>query len=227
MQVTNCTTPANFFHLLRRQLKRPFRKPLIVFTPKSLLRHPRCVSTLEDLSTGHFQEVIDDNSADPALINKLVFCSGKIYYDLLEEKLRSENQNTALIRVEQLHPFPHKQLKQILAKYNQAIYNLWVQEEPMNMGPWHYIHHEFKDVPLKVISRPASGSPATGLSKFHALRQKKIVDKTFGICDCIYLEKECGMMCIGNRWRSFEKELNELKVEKIDSSFHTGEKQLQ
>ncbi len=227
MQVTNCTTPANFFHLLRRQLKRPFRKPLIVFTPKSLLRHPRCVSTLEDLSTGHFQEVIDDNSADPALINKLVFCSGKIYYDLLEEKLKSENQNTALIRVEQLHPFPHKQLKQILAKYNQAIYHLWVQEEPMNMGPWHYIHHEFKDVTLKVISRPASGSPATGLSKFHALRQKKIVDKTFGICDCIYLEKECGMMCIGNRWRSFEKELNDLKVEKIDSSFHTGEKQLQ
>jgi 2-oxoglutarate dehydrogenase E1 component len=227
MQVTNCTSPANFFHLLRRQLKRPFRKPLIVFTPKSLLRHPRCVSTLEDLSTGHFQEVIDDKTADPALINKIVFCSGKIYYDLLEEKLKSENINTALVRIEQLHPFPHKQLKQILAKYSQAIYHLWVQEEPMNMGPWHYIHHEFKDVPLKVISRPASGSPATGLSKFHALRQKKIVDKTFGICDCIYLEKECGMMCIGNRWRSFEKELQELKVEKIDSGFHTGEKLLQ
>ncbi len=227
IQVANCTTPANFFHVLRRQLKRPFRKPLIVFTPKSLLRHPKCVSTLEDLSNGYFNEVIDDQSADPEKITKVVFCSGKIYYDLREEKTRQNNENIALVRIEQLFPFPHKQLKAILAKYTAATVHLWVQEEPMNMGPWHFIHHEFKDVALKVIARPSSGSPATGLSKFHALRQKKIIDKTFDNCDCVYLGKECGMLCIGNRWRSFEKELKDLKVDQIDSSFHTGEKQLQ
>ena len=97
----------------------------------------------------------------------------------------------------------------------------------MNMGPWHYMHHEFKEVALKVIARPSSGSPATGLSKFHAIRQQKIIDKTFEECNCIYLDKECGMLCIGNKWRSFEKELDELKVDQIDSKFHTGEKQLQ
>jgi len=227
MQVTNCTTPANFFHLLRRQLKRPFRKPLIVFTPKSLLRHPKCVSPLEDLSDGHFMEVIDDTSAQVDKIKKVVFCSGKIYYDLLDEKIKLNNETIALVRLEQLHPLPRTQMMAIVKKYSNAKSHLWVQEEPMNMGPWHYIHHEFKEVALKLVARPASGSPATGLSKFHAIRQQKIVEKTFEECDCIYLDKECGMMCIGNKWRSFEKELKDLKVDHIDTKFHTGEKQLQ
>lgn len=226
MQVTNCTTPANFFHLLRRQLKTPYRKPLIVFTPKSLLRHPKCVSALEDLSSGHFMEVIDDQSTDIEKITKVLFCSGKIYYDLLEEKTKTNNENIAIVRIEQLHPLPRKQMMQIVKKYSKAKNHLWVQEEPMNMGPWHYIHHEFKEVNFKVIARPTSGSTATGLLKFHAIRQQKIVDKAFESCDCIYLDKECGMLCIGNKWRSFEKELADLNVNQIDSKFHTGLKPL-
>lgn len=111
MQVANCTTPANFFHILRRQMKRPFRKPLVVFTPKSLLRHPRCISPLEDFTSGSFQEVIDDEQADPAQVIKLVFCSGKVYYDLLEEKEKINAKEIALIRIEQLYPLPLDRIK--------------------------------------------------------------------------------------------------------------------
>ncbi|MBM3436393.1 MAG: 2-oxoglutarate dehydrogenase E1 component, partial [Bacteroidetes bacterium] len=118
MQVINCTTPANFFHVLRRQLHRPFRKPLIVFTPKSLLRHPRCVSSVEDLAKGRFLEVIDNPAADPEKITKIVFCTGKIYYELLEEKEKTKNESIALIRIEQLSPLPRKQLIEVIRKYH-------------------------------------------------------------------------------------------------------------
>jgi len=227
MQVANCTTPANFFHILRRQLKRPFRKPLVIFTPKSLLRHPKCVSPLEafESNTG-FQEVIDDKSSNPEKIEKVVFCSGKVYYDLIEEKERKQNESIAFVRLEQLYPLPRKQMLSIIEKYKKAKTHLWVQEEPMNMGPWKYIHHEFKEIPLKLIARPASGSPATGSPKFHVIRQQKIIDKTFEMCECPFVEKECGMMCIGNKWRSFDHELKELNVDKIDSKFHNAEKKL-
>jgi 2-oxoglutarate dehydrogenase E1 component len=227
MQVANCTTPANFFHILRRQLHRPFRKPLIVFTPKSLLRHPACVSTLEDLSNGGFKEVIDDSTANVERITKVVFCSGKIYYDLLEERSKLGNDNTALIRIEQLYPLPKKQMLQLIEKYTHTTHFMWVQEEPLNMGPWRFIHHEFKEVPLRVIARPASGSPATGSPKFHQIRHQKILDKTFENCVCPHVGKECGMICIGNKWKSFEKELETLKVDQIDSRYHSAENQLQ
>ncbi|MBS4055895.1 MAG: 2-oxoglutarate dehydrogenase E1 component [Bacteroidales bacterium] len=227
MQVANCTTPANLFHMLRRQLKRSFRKPLIVFTPKSLLRHPECVSPIEDFSNGKFLEVIDDATANPEIVTKVVFCSGKVYYDLLEEKRRLQNQEVALLRVEQLYPLPHKQMKALVDKYSHAKNHLWVQEEPLNMGAWRFIHHEFKEVKLRLISRPASGSPATGSSKFHAIRQQKIIDKTFESCICPHVEKECNMLCIGNKWRSFEKELHDMHVDQIDSKFHSGTKRLQ
>ncbi|MBN2175036.1 MAG: 2-oxoglutarate dehydrogenase E1 component [Bacteroidales bacterium] len=226
MQIVNCTTPANLFHTLRRQFYRPFRKPMIIFTPKSLLRHARCTSKTEDFTTGGFKEVIDDDTADPQKIAKLVFCNGKVYYDLLEEKEKLKNENIALIRVEQLYPLPKKQISDLIAKYKNADVMLWVQEEPYNMGAWPFIHLELHDLPLKVIARPASGSPATGSSKFHFITQRKIIEKTFHECICPNIDKECKMVCIGNRWKSFEEELESLKVDMIDSKTISAEKSI-
>ncbi|MCB2221090.1 MAG: 2-oxoglutarate dehydrogenase E1 component [Bacteroidetes bacterium] len=226
MQVVNCTTPASFFHVLRRQFYRPFRKPLIIFTPKSLLRHPLCVSPIEDLSKGGFKEVIDDHQADPKKIDKVVFCTGKVYYDLFEEKDKLKNDSIALVRIEQLYPLPKKQLMEIVGKYKHAQTFLWVQEEPYNMGAWPFIHMELNEIPLKVIARPASGSPATGSSKFHHIRQRKIIEKTFMECICPNLEKECKMVCIGNRWKSFEEELQALNGKEIESKEISGDHKL-
>lgn len=226
MQVVNCTTPANFFHVLRRQLHRSFRKPLIIFTPKSLLRHPRCISSLDDLAQGNFREVIDDPKADPLKVKKIVFCTGKIYYELLGEKEKLKNESIALVRIEQIAPLPRKQLLGVIGKYNKAKTFLWVQEEPYNMGAWPFMHLEFNEIPLKLIARPASGSPATGSSKFHFLRQRKIIEKTFEECICPNLEKDCKMVCIGNRWKSFEEELKALKAGTIESKSVSALKQI-
>jgi len=227
MQVANCTTPANFFHLLRRQIKRPFRKPLVIFTPKSLLRHPKVVSPLEDFTKGSFEEVIDDVKANPEKITRLVFCTGKVYYDLLAEQEKIKNETVALIRIEQLYPFPVNKINEIIKKYTNVKDYVWTQEEPANMGAWLFIKKEFGDkINLKHIARPATGSPATGSSKFHVISQQKIVDKTFLECDCPFLEKDCEMICIGNRWQSFEKELDEMHVDHLDSKFHSGVKPL-
>ncbi len=228
MQIANCTTPANFFHLLRRQVKRKFRKPLIVFTPKSLLRHPRALSPVDAFTKQGFQEIIDDETANPEKVKNLVICTGKLYYDLLAEKEKLKNETVALIRIEQLYPFPKEQLTELIhQKYTQATDYAWAQEEPANMGAWDFIQKQFnKTFKLKFIGRPASGSPATGSSKFHVIRQQKIIDKAFHECDCPYVNFECDMVCIGNRWKSFEKELAELNVDQIDSKFHTGIKPL-
>ncbi len=227
MQLANCTTPANFFHILRRQLKRPFRKPLIIFTPKSLLRHPRVVSNLEEFTDGKFVEVIDDENANPGKIKRVIFCSGKIYYELLEEKEKNSYDETAIIRIEQLYPYPEKQVNKILEKYDKAGMYLWVQEEPANMGAWEFMKDRIgKKVKISHISRPPSGSPATGSSKFHQLQQGKIIDKAFGRCQCPYVGYECEMACIGNHWQSFEKEIAELHLDEIDTSLHTGLKPL-
>ena len=209
MQIANCTTPANYFHILRRQLYRKFRKPLIIFTPKSLLRHPRCVSPVEDFTTAGFKEVINDFDSTPEEVKKIVFCSGKIYYDLNAEKENLHRKDIAIVRVEQLYPLPVKQIKNIVAKYSSASTVLWVQEEPVNMGAWSFIHQKLtpEKINIKVIARPASGSPATGSSIFHKIRQDKIISKTFELCDCPRLNIECEMVCIGNKWRSFENEL--------------------
>jgi 2-oxoglutarate dehydrogenase E1 component len=176
MQVVNCTTPANQFHVLRRQMKRDFRKPLICFTPKKLLRYPTCVSSLKDFTTGGFQEVYDDTTADSKSVKKIAFCSGKIYYDLLEAKQKEGNNEVAIIRLEQLYPLPIIQLKEILAKYKNVKEYLWVQEESENMGAWAYIHRAFKEVNLKYVGRHESASPATGYSKLHTQQQQSIVD---------------------------------------------------
>ncbi len=187
MQLVNCTTPANFFHVLRRQLAtgRNFRRPLVVFTPKSLLRHPKCVSTLDELAKGRFQEVIDDAQADPKAVTTVILCQGKIYYELLEKQQELGADDTAIVRVEQLHPLPEKQLAAVLKKYGNATRHLWVQEEPANMGAWMYMqsnfieHDELSAYKLKRISRDASGAPATGSSVRWAMQQKAIVEHAF------------------------------------------------
>ncbi len=180
MQIVNCTTPANMFHLLRRQVKRPFRKPLIVFTPKKLLRYPKAVSSLAEMAKGRFQEVIDDASANVKTTDTVIFCSGKVYYDILEQKEeRNAGENMAIVRVEQLYPFPAKQLAAIIKRYGSKAKYLWVQEEPENMGAWGFMLRHFKLAPIDCISRPASGSPAAGSPRIHEQRFKALMDKIF------------------------------------------------
>ena len=182
IQVVNCTTPANYFHVLRRQLKRDFRKPLVVFTPKSLLRSPQCVSKLEDFTTGGFQKVIDDSGANPKKVNRVLICSGKIYYDLLEKQKVDKRADVAIIRLEQLYPTPFEELNAIKSKYKEAKTYIWVQEEPENMGPWPYICRKFRnsEFNFELISRKESSSTATGYSKQHIAQQLYIVGKAFG-----------------------------------------------
>ena len=196
MQIVNPSSPANFFHVLRRQVKRDIRIPLICFTPKSLLRHPMCTSSLKDLSKGGFREVIDDNKADTTNVRRVVFCSGKIYYDLLKIQQELAAHDIALIRIEQLYPFPQQQINEILKKYTNALLHLWVQEEPENMGPWQFIHYHFKGAELAPIVRLSSGSPATGLSKIHQIEQDEILRKVFRKCTCERKLKYCGLQCM-------------------------------
>ena len=182
IQVANCTTPANFFHVLRRQLKRDFRKPLIIFTPKSLLRSPKCVSKLEEFTNGKFHELIDDEYVDPKKVKRVLLCTGKIYYDLLEKQQADKRKDVAIIRIEQLYPTPLVQILKVKAKYNKATEFTWVQEEPENMGAWPYICRKFhndKLINLNVISRPEGSSTATGFAKQHAAQQLHIVSKAF------------------------------------------------
>ncbi len=178
MTVADCTTPANFYHLLRRQMKRKFRKPLIVFTPKSLLRHPKAVSTMNDFSKGEFQEVIDDTiSADK--VKKLVFCTGKFYYDLLAEREKLNRKDIALVRIEQLFPLHTEKLQQIIDKYKNANEYVWAQEEPQNMGAWSYMLQRFNLVKLNVASRPFYAVPAAGSSARFKSRHQRVIDQVF------------------------------------------------
>lgn len=198
IQIVNCTTPANFFHLLRRQQHREIRKPLVVFTPKSLLRHPACISPVSDFTTGGFKEVIGDVQVDKSRVESLVFVTGKLYYDLLSEREKTGKLDRAIIRIEQLHPFPQIQLQKIISQYPNAKYFLWVQEEPANMGAWAYMRDKFKTLaPLTLFAcRPASGSPATGSGITHKLQQQRIIDKVFGRCTCEWANEECEMQCV-------------------------------
>ena len=178
MAVANITTPANFFHALRRQLTWEFRKPLVVMSPKSLLRHPKAISPLSEFTEGRFQEVIADSYATTRSVKKVVMCSGKVYYDLQEKQEKDKRKDVAILRLEQLHPFPKGQVDKLLAKYKQAdIY--WLQEEPENMGYWSFIQRTFTDREVSLISRKASASPATGYAKQHAIEQKELVEKAF------------------------------------------------
>jgi len=162
MYVADCTTPANFFHLLRRQMKTTFRKPLIVFTPKSLLRHPLVVSTVDEFANGTFQEVLDDPAAEADKVKTLVFCTGKFYYDLIAERENLNRDDVAVVRLEQLFPLPVEQLKAIIAKYPNADDYVWAQEEPRNMGAYSYMLMNFTEVKFRVASLKAYSAPAAG-----------------------------------------------------------------
>ena len=201
MQIVNCTTPANLFHLLRRQLIREFRLPLIVFTPKSLLRHPKCISSLDEFEKGKFQKVIDDDNVDVDKVKRLVFCSGKIYYELLSKKEELKATDLAIIRIEELHPFPSDELNSILKKYKNSLLNLWVQEEPENMGPWHYMNDSFKEAKLVPVARIPSASPAHGLSGLHELGQNEIINKVFRRCTCELKNHYCNLECVEGKSR--------------------------
>lgn len=179
MTVANATTPANYFHLLRRQLKWNFRKPLIVMSPKSLLRHPQVVSPLEDFATGNFQPILDDVSANPEKIEKLVLCSGKIYYELLAKKEELGCENIALVRLEQLYPLQQDKIEEVLSKYSNRKQLLWVQEEPENMGAWSYILRNFRKSDIDVIAPVASGSPAPGSHKMFEKNQNSVINRVF------------------------------------------------
>lgn len=179
--VANCTIPANYFHLLRRQQKFPFRKPLVIMTPKSLLRHPKVVSPLEDLANGSFQPIIDDPKADPSKVKKLVLCSGKFYYDLLSKKEEINDESTALVRLEQLYPLQLDQLEYIFEKYSNRTSLIWAQEEPENMGAWTFILRNFRNTGIQVVAPIASGSPAPGSHKMFEKKHSAIINEVFGI----------------------------------------------
>ncbi|MGB5202815.1 2-oxoglutarate dehydrogenase E1 component [Eudoraea sp.] len=180
MYVADCTTPANIFHLLRRQMKANFRKPLIVFTPKSLLRHPKAVSSVEEFSSGSFQEVIDDESAEINMVRSVVFCTGKFYYDLLAFKDENKRDDVALVRVEQLFPVPEQKMTAIINKYKKADDWVWAQEEPRNMGAWsHMFTHYGETQKFRVASRRFYASPAAGSAVRSKIRQQQIIDYVF------------------------------------------------
>ncbi|MFN3324865.1 MAG: multifunctional oxoglutarate decarboxylase/oxoglutarate dehydrogenase thiamine pyrophosphate-binding subunit/dihydrolipoyllysine-residue succinyltransferase subunit [Bryobacteraceae bacterium] len=191
MQVANCTTPGNYFHLLRRQMygghdRRGVRKPLIVFTPKSLLRHPKAVSSIEDLTTGKFQKVIGDSeSARMNRVSRLLLCSGKIYYELLAAREERKVEDVAIVRVEMLYPFPEEELNDILARYPVTSEVMWVQEEPRNMGAWRFMQEWMQPLlaptgrTLLYSGRPESASPATGALKRHLQEQAALIDDAF------------------------------------------------
>jgi len=181
MVVTNITTAANFFHALRRQLAWPFRKPLINFSPKANLRHPGSYSDMAEFTSGGFREVMDDPFIkNPASVNKVLFCSGKIYFDLAEKQQKEDIQHTAIIRLEQLYPLPQKQLDNLYSKYKKATW-FWVQEEPLNMGAAGFLQMNLKNINYGVISRQPSAATATGFAKVHAQEQAEIIETAFGI----------------------------------------------
>lgn len=181
MQVVNCTTPANFFHALRRQMHRPFRKPLVVMTPKSLLRHPLCVSPLEDFVVGGFREVIDDTAVKHADVSRLIFCSGKVYYDLAAYREKEKISGTAIVRLEQLYPFPSEQIRKILKRYASAKEVVWVQEEPENMGAWTFLLRTLRLPSLQVVSRPESAATATGSHAQHEKELHDLMQRAFAV----------------------------------------------
>jgi len=181
MVITNITTSANFFHALRRQLAWPFRKPLVNFAPKANLRHAGTYSTREEFVGGSFKEVIDDSFIDDANnVKKVLFCSGKVYYDLAERQQKDSIKDTAIVRLEQLYPLPGKQLEELYRKYNKATW-FWVQEEPLNMGAASYLQMNLKSINYGVISRQPGAATATGFSKIHAQEQAEIIETAFSI----------------------------------------------
>jgi len=191
IQVANCTTPAQYFHLLRRQVcgghdRRGVRKPLVIFTPKSLLRHPKCFSPLEEFVSGGFHEVMGESGPiDAHAVSRILLCSGKIYYELLEAREEKDAGHVAIVRVEQFYPFPESQLNDVLLRYPTTAEVLWVQEEPRNMGPWRFMRERVQPMldstrrVLRFVGRPESASPAAGSHKRHLAEQADILEEAF------------------------------------------------
>ncbi|HUG93715.1 MAG TPA: 2-oxoglutarate dehydrogenase E1 component [Planctomycetaceae bacterium] len=186
IQVVWPTTPAQYFHALRRQVLRPWRKPLVVMTPKSLLRHRRAVSSLDDLATGRFRRVLPDvRGEDAPAAGRILLCTGKIYYELESQREALGRDDVAIVRIEQLYPFPTEELRQALAAYADETPAVWVQEEPANMGAWRFVRERsgeklFGRLPLSAVTRPPSASPATGSKNSHALEQESLLGEAFG-----------------------------------------------
>lgn len=182
MQVCIPSTPAQVYHMLRRQMLRPMRRPLVVMSPKSLLRHPLAVSSLEELANGTFQNVIGEiDSIDAKAVKRVVLCSGKVYFDLLEARRKNNQNDIAIIRIEQLYPFPHKEIQAVLAAYSHVTDWVWCQEEPLNQGAWYCCQHNFREsIPasanLRYAGRPASASPAVGYTSVHQEQQQALVN---------------------------------------------------
>jgi 2-oxoglutarate dehydrogenase E1 component len=178
MRVIYPSSPASMFHALRRQVSSDVRVPLIVMTPKSLLRHPRCVSSLNELSTGGFRNVIDDTELTPGKVRRVLFCTGKIYYDLLQYRESNQHNDVAIVRIEQLYPLPEEEITAIAERYTGAEL-VWVQEEPKNMGAWMHLMRYDWPRPLGCISRRSSASPATGYKKVHDREQEDLAKQAF------------------------------------------------
>lgn len=184
MQIVNPSTPAQYFHVLRRQVRRPWRKPLVVLTPKSLLRHPQAVSPLDELAAGRFQRVVPDMTAEPGAVRRVLLCSGKVYYDLQPARAARKRNDVAIVRIEQYYPLPEELLRAALAPYPADAELVWVQEEPRNMGAWPHFRIRFGTAlggrrPLRVVSRPAAASPATGSAASHKLEQQRLIEAAF------------------------------------------------
>jgi 2-oxoglutarate dehydrogenase E1 component len=187
IQIVNPTTPAQYFHLLRRQALRRWRKPLIVMTPKSLLRHPKVVSQIGDFEHGSFQRIVADPAVSTGRVVGILLCSGKVYYDLLAKRDESGRSDVAILRLEQLYPLRDEQLTEALAPYPPSAHVVWVQEEPANMGAWRYLLARFGDHvagtrPFSGVCRPASASPATGWAALHRSEQQKLLKAAFDAC---------------------------------------------
>ena len=203
IQLAVPTTPAQIFHLLRRQMLLKVRKPLVVMSPKSLLRLPQAVSTLEELTQGHFLAVIDDHSADKSAISDIVICSGKVYYELREKQQQQKLNHVAIVRLERCYPFPYQELKDILQTYPNAQSIRWCQEEPKNQGAWRSITHRMDRILLAIKSpckqiiytgRQASASPAVGSPKVHKQQQTDLIDQALGLKPVVFKDE---------RWHRF------------------------
>jgi len=190
MQVCVPTTPAQIFHLLRRQAIRPLRKPLVIMSPKSLLRHKRATSTLDELANGQFQTVLPEiHDVDPLAVKRVIMCSGKVYYDLLEYREENNITDTAIIRIEQLYPFPGKKLDEALAPFKNTETLVWCQEEPMNQGTWYCSQHHMRNAAqrfnpslnLRYAGRRSAAAPATGLMSQHLKEQQELVEAAFAV----------------------------------------------
>jgi 2-oxoglutarate dehydrogenase E1 component len=187
IRVAYPSTPASYFQLLRFQGRDPVEKPLVVFTPKSLLRHPRCVSSLAELAEGRFEPVLDDRAADPARVRRIVMCTGKVYFDLLKAREEAKRGDLAIVRLERLYPFPSAELGTLLARYASEAQLVWCQEEPRNMGAWRFLRERFLDGDVasggrlaRYVGRAASAAPAPGSLKVHLAEQEALVKEALG-----------------------------------------------